>query len=53
MTYKPVNRTSKARQKVLADKKARAIYESTKLQIGLVMELREALKSLDYLNYSM
>lgn len=42
MTYKPVNRTNKSRQKILADERARAIYEATKVQIDLAMKLKKA-----------
>lgn len=42
MTYKPVHRDNKARKEVLADPETRAIYEATKLQIELSMQLKKA-----------
>jgi hypothetical protein len=42
MIYKPVNRTGKSRQQVLADKVTRTIYEATKLQIDFAMQLKKA-----------
>jgi predicted XRE-type DNA-binding protein len=42
MTYKPVDRHDKIRNEVLADPEARAIYEATKLQIDLSIQLKKA-----------
>ena len=42
MTYKPVRRGNKARSEILADPKKRAIYEATKLQIELSVQLKKA-----------
>lgn len=42
MTYKPVRRGNEARNEILADPKNRAIYEATKLQIELSMQLKKA-----------
>ena len=42
MTYNPVRRTDKLRNEVLSDPEARAVYEATKLQIELAMQLRGA-----------
>lgn len=42
MTYKPVNRGDELRDEVLADPEARAVYEATKLQIDLAMQLKKA-----------
>ena len=44
MTYKPVHRDDEIRDEVLANPEARAIYEATKLQIDLAIQLREARK---------
>ena len=41
MTYNPVRRDSKLRDEILADPEARAIYEATKLQIDLAIQLKE------------
>lgn len=45
MTYKPVNRDDKIRNEVLADPETRALYEATKLQIDLSMQLKKARKN--------
>lgn len=42
MTYKPVAWDDKFRKDVLNDPEARAIYDATKLQIDLAMQLKEA-----------
>jgi predicted XRE-type DNA-binding protein len=42
MTYKPVPRSNKIRKEVLSNPEARAIYEATKLQIELSMQLKNA-----------
>lgn len=42
MTYKPVPRDNELRDEVLADPEARAMYEATKLQIELAIQLKEA-----------
>jgi DNA-binding XRE family transcriptional regulator len=42
MTYKPVSRDYKSRNEILANPKARAIYEATKLQIDLSLKLKKA-----------
>ncbi len=42
MTYKPVHRDDEIRNEVLANPEARAIYEATKLQIDLCMQLKKA-----------
>ena len=42
MTYKPVYAHDKLREEVLNDLEARAIYEATKLQIELSLELKRA-----------
>lgn len=42
MTYKPVKRTNELRNEVLADPDTRAIYEATKLQIDLAIQLKKA-----------
>ena len=44
MTYKPVPWDDEFRNKILSDSEARAIYEATKLQIELSMQLKEARK---------
>lgn len=44
MTYKPVPWDDKFREEVLSDPEARAIYEATKLQIELSMQLKKARK---------
>jgi predicted XRE-type DNA-binding protein len=45
MTYKPVNRDNKARNEILSDPETRALYEATKLQIDLSMQLKKARKN--------
>jgi len=45
MTYKPVNRDNKIRNEILANPETRALYEATKLQIDLSMQLKKARKS--------
>jgi len=42
MPYKPVPRDDEFRNEILADPKARAVYEATKLQIDLSMQLKKA-----------
>lgn len=42
MTYKPVPRDNKLRKEVLTNLETRAIYEATKLQIDLAMQLKKA-----------
>ena len=42
MTYSPVPRDNEVRNEVLADPEARAIYEATKLQIELAIQLKGA-----------
>ena len=42
MTYNPVPRDNEVRNEVLADPEARAIYEATKLQIELAIQLKSA-----------
>lgn len=42
MTYNPVPRDNQLRNEVFADPEARAIYEATKLQIELAIQLKEA-----------
>lgn len=42
MTFKPVKRDNDIRNEILADSDARAIYEATKLQIDLAMQLKFA-----------
>jgi predicted XRE-type DNA-binding protein len=42
MTYKPVHKDKKARKEILANPETRAIYEATKLQIELSMQLKKA-----------
>jgi len=42
MTYNPVPRDNELRNEVLADPEARAIYEATKLQIELAIQLKGA-----------
>lgn len=42
MTYNPVPRDNEVRNEVLADPEARAIYEATKLQIELAIQLKGA-----------
>lgn len=42
MTYNPVRRTDELRDEVLTDPEARAVYEATKLQIELAIQLKEA-----------
>jgi predicted XRE-type DNA-binding protein len=42
MTYNPVPRDHELRNEVLADPDARAIYEATRLQIELAMQLKGA-----------
>ncbi len=42
MTYNPVPRDNEVRNEVLADSEARAIYEATKLQIELAIQLKSA-----------
>ncbi len=42
MTYKPVLRDDEFRKEVLSDPETRAIYEATKLQIDLAMQLKQA-----------
>jgi DNA-binding XRE family transcriptional regulator len=42
MTYNPVRRTNELRDHVLADSESRAVYEATKLQIELALQLKEA-----------
>ena len=44
MTYKPVPWNDEFRKEVLSDPEARAIYEATKLQIELSMQLKKARK---------
>lgn len=44
MTYKPVPWDNVFRKEVLSDPEAHAIYEATKLQIELSMQLKEARK---------
>jgi len=44
MTYKPVSWNDELRKEILSDPESRAIYEATKLQIELSMQLREARK---------
>ena len=42
MTYNPVRRSNELRDNVLADAETRAVYEATKLQIELALQLKEA-----------
>ena len=42
MTYNPVPRDNELRNEVLADSESRAIYEATKLQIELAIQLKGA-----------
>jgi predicted XRE-type DNA-binding protein len=42
MTYNPVPRDNEVRNEVLADPEARAVYEATKLQIELAIQLKGA-----------
>ena len=42
MTYNPAPRDNELRNEVLADPEARAIYEATKLQIELAIQLKGA-----------
>lgn len=42
MTYNPAPRDNELRNEVLADPDARAIYEATRLQIELAMQLKGA-----------
>lgn len=42
MTYNPAPRDNELRNEVLADPDARAIYEATRLQIELAMQLKDA-----------
>lgn len=42
MTYNPVRRTDELREEVLTDLETRAMYEATKLQIELAIQLKEA-----------
>ena len=42
MTYNPAPRDNELRNEVLADPEARAIYEATKLQIELAIQLKSA-----------
>ena len=42
MTYNPAPRDNELRNEVLADSEARAIYEATKLQIELAIQLKGA-----------
>ena len=42
MTYKPAPRDNEFRNEVFADPDARAIYEATRLQIELAMQLKGA-----------
>ena len=42
MTYNPVPRDDDSRNEVLVDPEARAIYEATKLQIELAIQLKGA-----------
>ena len=44
MTYKPVSAQDELRKEVLADPEMRVIYEATKLQIDLAMQLKKARK---------
>jgi DNA-binding XRE family transcriptional regulator len=44
MTYKPVPRDDEIRNEVLANAEAQAIYEATKLQIELAIQLKNARK---------
>lgn len=44
MTYKPVQRDDDIHNEVLANAEARAIYEATKLQIELAIQLKSARK---------
>ena len=44
MTYKPVHRDGEFRKEVLSDPEASAIYEATKLQIDLSIQLKNARK---------
>ncbi len=44
MTYKPVFRDDEFRNEVLSNPETRAIYEATKLQIDLAMQLKNARK---------
>lgn len=44
MTYKPVFAHDDLRNEVLSDPESRAIYEATKLQIDLAMQLKMARK---------
>src|SRR3989338_3136532 len=44
MTYKPVPWDDQFRKEVLSNPESRAVYEATKLQIELSMQLREARK---------
>lgn len=42
MKYKPVKRSNKSVKAIMADPKSRAIYEATKLQIDLTVQLKKA-----------
>ncbi|HDV5785737.1 TPA: helix-turn-helix transcriptional regulator [Legionella pneumophila] len=42
MTYNPIRRTDELRNEVMNDPEARAVYEATKLQIELALQLKEA-----------
>lgn len=42
MTYNPIRRNKELRDEVLSDPEARAVYEATKLQIELALQLKKA-----------
>lgn len=42
MTYNPIRRTNELRDEVFSDPETHAIYEATKLQIEIAMQLKKA-----------